>query len=303
MTTNPLETIVRDQKRWSLTATQLKKNINISRVAILELAIIGAVFETLGAQIHTSDPTNALRLGYLGAAALAIIAVVRQWRLGRDRVQAWIIARAASESFKREMYLFRTSTGVYAADNAAAIFFERRSEILGKARLVQKYIVEPKEQVAVPGPLNADGYIKDRIDAQTTWFRDRAKQCNKIQGLLEGAEFALAILAALLGAALTMTGKQAYGAWVAVITTVIGVLGAHNLAQRYEQLTVSYRATADRLDGILGQWRAGNGSTSQLVEKCEAALLEENQGWIAGADEMVAAVPSGEGPTEQKPVG
>jgi hypothetical protein len=300
MTMDPLETMVREQRRWSLTANQLKKTINTSRFTVLVLAIIGAVFETLGAQIHLSQPDNALRLGYLGAASLAIIAVIRQWQLGRDRLQAWIVARAASESLKREIYLFRTAAGVYVTDNRAVMLFERRNEILGKVRLILRYVVEPKETTAAPGPLDSEGYIKERVDAQTAWFRARAKQSGKIQSLFDRAQFALAILAALLGAALTMTGKQAYGAWVAVITTIIGVLGAHVLSQRYDQLTISYRAAADRLDGIIGQWRVTNSSPSQLVEKCEAVLLEENQGWIAGADEAFTVGTPANGATEHK---
>jgi hypothetical protein len=86
---------------------------------------------------------------------------------------------------------------------------------------------------------------------------------------------------------LTYTGNQAFGAWVAVITTISGSVGAHVLAERYEQLTVSYRATADRLTGILGRWKAGHGTLGQLVEQVESALLQENQAWIAGADDLL----------------
>jgi hypothetical protein len=282
-------TLASDQKRWSVTASQLKKSISRSRLSIIGLAIAGAVLETLAAQVHQSVPDLAVWVGYAGAAALAVIAVVRQWKLGRERVQAWILARAASESFKRELYLYRTSAGAYAASsNPAATLFDRREEILGKVRSVQKYVGEPeKSTLNVPGPLDAEEYIKERVEGQIDWFRRRAAQNAKLQGLFGGAEFLLAIAGALLGAALTMTNKQVYGAWVAVITTVTGALGAHALAQRYEQLAVSYRATADRLASVVGRWRAVKGSLSQLVEQCEVALLEENQGWIAGADETM----------------
>jgi SH3-like domain-containing protein len=96
-------------------------------------------------------------------------------------------------------------------------------------------------------------------------------------------EFVLALIGALLGAALTISGKQRYGAWVAVVTTISGALAAHVLAQRYEQLTINYRANADRLAGFVARWTAKNdASLAELVEPYEAVLLEENQGWIAG---------------------
>ncbi len=69
-----------------------------------------------------------------------------------------------------------------------------------------------------------------------------------------------------------------------------GAIGSFALAQRYEQLVISFRATAERLSGMVLSWRAkGATSLAELVETCEAVLLEENQGWIAGADQ--AATP------------
>jgi hypothetical protein len=74
---------------------------------------------------------------------------------------------------------------------------------------------------------------------------------------------------------------------VAVITTISGALAAHALAQRYEQLTVSYRASAQRLESAVARWKAGGSAdVGDLVEACENILLEENQGWIAGADQQ-----------------
>jgi hypothetical protein len=120
-----------------------------------------------------------------------------------------------------------------------------------------------------PHQFARDRYITERIDGQLKYFRDHA------------------IVAALLGAASTIIGRQAYGAWVAVITTIIGAVASHALVQRYEQLASSYRATADRLQGIVARYRASNGTLDELVQQAEAALFEQNQGWIAGGDEMI----------------
>ena len=294
-TDDPLTLVARDQRRWSLTANGLKASTGQARRMVLSLAIAGAALETWGAQIHSRQVGLALALGYAGAAVLAISAVIRQWRLGHERTQAWIVARSGAESFKREMYLFRTGTGPYASVNAADSLLNRRDEILSKLQPFQKYRVEPDSESGAPGLLDAKGYLQERINGprgQIQFFSDRANQYSRTQHLLNGGEFILALIGASLGAALTITGKQAYGAWVAVITTVSGALAAHAVAQRYEQLTVSYRATADRLEGIVARWSAKNiASLADLAEPCEAVLLEENQGWIAGADQTAVQAP------------
>jgi hypothetical protein len=289
MSSDPaLETLAKDQKRWSTTANQVKKEIDRSRLAVLTLAIAGATLETLGAQIHASNPDRSVVVGYIGAAALAVIAVIKQWKLGKEHIQAWILARSAAESFKREMYLYRASAGPYTAGNPSQALLDRRDQILGKVKSVQSYVVEPDfSAVKIPGPLDANAYIAERVNGQVDWFRGRAARAARVQSLFDGIQFVLSIIGALLGAALAMTGGQAYGAWVAVITTIIASLGAHAAAQRFGQLAVSYRATADRLEGIAARFLASKGDAHELVERCEAALLDENQGWIAGADEMM----------------
>jgi len=289
-----LTTAGRDQRRWSLTANTLKASIEQARWIVLAFAIIGAILETWGAQIHQANPAFAQILGYAGAAVLGIAAVVRQARLGHERMQAWIMARAGSESLKREMYLFRAPAGPYASGNSCLTLLSRKDQILAKLRPYQKYRVEVEGELNVPGPLNTEEYLESRITGakgQIKYFEDRAYRYARAQKLLSGAEFVLAMIAALLGAAITMTDKQAYGAWVAVITTISGAITSHMLAQRYEQLTISFRVTADRLESTKNHWNSmGETDLAQLVESCEAVLLEENQGWIAGADDT--AVPT-----------
>jgi hypothetical protein len=291
---DPLTTTNRDQRRWSLTANALKAGIEQARRITLAMAVVGAILETWGAQIHQSNMGLAEGFGYAGAAVLGVAAVIRQVMLGHGRTQAWILARAGSESLKREMYLFRASAGPYASGNPALTILIRRDEILAKLQACQKYRVEPIAELAALGPLSAEEYLENRITGKTgqiNYFKDRAYQYSHAQSRLNGGEFVLAVIAALLGAALTMTGKQAYGAWVAVITTISGAIAAHILSQHYEQLTISFRVTADRLESTRDRWIANGASgLADLVESCEAVLFAENQGWIAGADET--AVPS-----------
>ena len=61
-----------------------------------------------------------------------------------DLVQAWIIARAGSEAFKREMFLYRAQTGPYAdpATNVA----DRRALILEKVKEALPYVARQYRQ-------------------------------------------------------------------------------------------------------------------------------------------------------------
>jgi hypothetical protein len=303
MTTSAaLATVDGDQKRWSRTAVTLRRGIDQARRIVLWLSVLGAVLETLAAQVAHVAQINQIRpatashsglamlFGYLGAASLAMAAVVRQSRLGHERTQAAILCRSGSESLKRELYRYRTQTGNYSSANADLELLNRRDQILDKLKPYQQYIVDPPADTPALASLDAAAYLNERItgpNANLKFYADRSGKYKRRLTLLNSIQFFLAILGALLGVAVTITGTQTYAAWVAVITTISGALGAHALAQRYEQLTVTYRATAQRLEGAVARWKAaGTNRLTDLVEGCESILLEENQAWIAGADQQ-----------------
>lgn len=285
-----LATVALDQRRWSKTANSLKASIERARWMVLSLAVIAAIAETWGAQIHERKDNLATVFGYAGAAALGVAAVIRQRLLGRERTQAWIMARAGSESFKREIYLFCTSSGQYASSDAASALLERRDQILSKLQPYLRYRAEPTGIGDVPCAMDAAKYLEVRITGKTgqiPFFIYRAERMAMTQRYLTCCEFLLAVTAALMGAAVTITGKQAYGAWVAVMTTLTSTITSHVLAQRYEQLAINYRAAADRLSSAITRWQASAGvGLPVLVQMCEDILADENQSWVAGSDEV-----------------
>src|ERR1700741_2528225 len=245
---NALATLALDQKRWSATAGRVRQNIDRARNAVTFLAIGGAIFGTIAAQ-----PTRirVLVFGYAGAAALAISAIVRQRFLDSRQARSWIIARAASESFKREMFLFRARAGHYSSDDRESIAAQKRDEILVRAEYVQTFVVDiDPASCPIPGPIDLDQYKKERVQKQIEWYRDRARLYGARRDNYARLEVSLLILGALLGAAATVDGKQLFAAWIAVITTILGAIGTQMAAARYDQLTVSYRATADRLESL-----------------------------------------------------
>ncbi len=283
-----LGTVANDQQRWSLTANQLKQSLVRWRMTVLILAVVGAVFGTLAA--HTEAPV----IGYVGAAAMAIIAVIQQARLGQERTHAWIIARAASEALKREMFLYRARAGTYSGARPLDVLIDRRDAIIGSAKAAEEFTVDPPREVEPPpDTIEAEAYLAERVNDQIKWFRGKATTFAGAQRRFGSIEFGLAVAAAILGVVLTNTGANE--GWLAVITTIVAAVGSHVQAQRYSQLVVTYRATASRLESIRDRCRTAGATLAKLVELCEAALQEENQGWIVGLSAAKVTEPGAHG--------
>jgi hypothetical protein len=286
-----LETVALDQRRWSATALKLK-NSNWARFRLMVvLSLVGAILEALAVQIHTSYPGTSQVAGYAGTVALALVLVVRAKGLRRERSQAWVLAAAASQSLKREMYRYRTSSGPYAdrlGGNPEATLLQRRDAIFEKVTSIQKYIMESDSKpVAQLGSLDTDAYIAERVSAEIGRFRKFSKNLPEIQATWLRLEYFLASAAVLVAAVLAFTHNQVYSAWVIVITFLSLAPGASTKSERYATLAVELRTMPDRLTSILERWRAHHGTLEQLVEQVEGALLAEGEAWVADVDEFL----------------
>jgi hypothetical protein len=286
-----LQTVGKDQKRWSLTASRVKNQISRSRLPVLVQAISGTVLVTLSGQIPKACEQAARSVGYAGAATLASIAIILHQYLTQKRLQEWLITLLASEALKRELYRYRTSTGPYHVDDQDTILADRRDAIFERVRPVQALAAEPPSEVALANlePRAADECIRVRLRAQADWYRNPAGGYSGRQARLGTLQFCLALASTIFCVFLASPPDKRPMAWVAVGTTIISALSTHVLAQRYEQLTISYRPTADRMDCTLLRWTDGRSSLEQMVEQCESALAQENLGWITNIDEANAA--------------
>jgi len=285
-----LETVALDQERWESTANRLVYSLENARTVITGLCIAAAILEAIAVQIHTSHTAASEVAGYAGAVAFALVVVVRTLALRRERVQAWVLAEAASQSLRSEMCFYRTSSGPYSdhfGGNPDATLVQRTNEILEKVRPIQKYLVDrnPKT-VASLGPMDADAYISERINSAINKHRKFGDHVMAAHRFWQRVEYIMAIVGALLAVTLTFTHHLAYGAWVVVVTTLSLAIGADTLAERFAQLTIGCRAMPDRLTNIVGRWRANHGRVDQLVEQVEMTLLSQEQAWVAGADEV-----------------
>ncbi len=302
-----LETVALDQERWRLTTDRLKfrNYIVFRRMVVLTLA--GAVLEAIALQLHTLYPVVSEVAGYAGVVALALAVVMRARGFRSERVQAWVLAKAASQALKSEMYRYRTSSGPYSdhldADPEATLL-QRRDQILAKLSAVQKYAEEPdpkKVAQAKLGPLDADAYIEERVENEISTFRTYTQQLPKVQRAFLKFEYFLAIAGVLLAAVLGFTHNQSYGVWVVLIIALSLASGVNAMAERYAVLLVSFRSLPERLTRILARWRDNHGSLEQLVEQVEAAVLMEEQAWVAGVDEFLMDKDTARPPAKDPP--
>ena len=110
-----LETVALDQERWLTTAVEMKHGSHNRFTLMVGLTVVGALLEVLAMQLHTSYPAASQIAGYSGAVALAAVLVIRARGLRAERLHAWVLAYAAAQALKSEMYQYRTSCGPYAA--------------------------------------------------------------------------------------------------------------------------------------------------------------------------------------------
>jgi hypothetical protein len=286
-----LEGVALEQERWWSTAIKLKNATHISFTRIVKLSVAAAILEALALQLHTDYPAASQIAGYAGAVTLVLALVVRARGLRTERVEAWVLAAAASKSLKSEIYQYRTSSGAYAdylCRDPEATLLQRRDDILDKVKPIAKYITEPGRQEHIPlGLLDAEGYISERVDREIKVFRKAEKNLAGLQAAWLKGECFLIVLSTLLAAAFSFTHRQEYAAWVIVITTLSLASGVTAKGDRYASLLVACRTMPDRLTSIVGRWRGNQGTLEQLVGQVEALLLAEAQAWVASPDEYL----------------
>jgi SMODS and SLOG-associating 2TM effector domain 1 len=129
-----------------------------------------------------------------------------------------------------------------------------------------------------PDPLTPETYLRDRLQDQRRWYRDRAKRHDLTRlAVVTGVGVGNGVAAAL--AALQLD------AWVAVVTTAIGAVAAFGAVTAADFLASSYRSTARQLDDLERSWQAGlygkdERAFQRFVMQVEQVIGREHSGWV-----------------------
>src|SRR5919109_4972307 len=201
MNTSPvLGSTWQKQRVWSTAADRLKRDITWARAIALGLLIAGAILQTAASQVPNESVKTALHV--VGVLVLAAAPVIQQFKLGTERLRAWIRARSVSEGLKAETYLYLMGVPPYAADGRDARLLEKMQSILDKAKDLAAHtaLVEPLPS-APPQITDIEMYIEQRINQQITdYYRLQARKMAQGVKIFRELELYFSLAAALLGA-------------------------------------------------------------------------------------------------------
>jgi hypothetical protein len=136
------------------------------------------------------------------------------------------------------------------------------------------------------GALPVSQYIKDRVDDQIKWYRDKAQLYERYVERARIASLVLGAIAVILSV-ISATGWTA--GWIAAITTITASIAAYLYSGRYQYLILSYQATARRLEALKTRWEVDGkpeddpDKRNQFIQNCkDATQLRIKPGWPSG---------------------
>ncbi|WPP04224.1 DUF4231 domain-containing protein [Methylocella tundrae] len=276
---------------WSATADKLKNGVVRARQIVFALSILGATAATIAGQMPSTGSLRTI-FATFGAVALAIAAFVSGRSLRAAQIAPWVRVRAAAEALKREAFRFAASAAPYSdVATASDLLNGERTKIdadLGD--IVQ--ITATRKGSSPREPLTPDEYRKLRVRSQIDeFFLPKANDAYRQAQRLRRFEFGLALLAVIITAVSSVTGKTTFpfttitfdlAAFTALLTTIAATVLAHIEGSRLEYLASSYAATARRLEDEDSRFsRAVANDWSGFVNHCEDIIASENQSWMA----------------------
>lgn len=224
----------------------------------------------------------------------------------------WILLRGTSESMKREIFRYRTRSGIYSPAQTRRVAREvKLTEAIGSSmgslmrtdvnalslrawpnpwrwpaklrfwRRRAKPQADPARPVDDPlSPLGPDGYITFRINDQIDFYDTKIAQLEKDGRWLRWLMWIFGGLGTLLAA----IGIQI---WVAVTTALVGVFGTMIEAWQIETSVTLYNQASTDLTAIRAWWNAlppseqvKQSNIDRLVDRSERIMRAEHAGWV-----------------------
>jgi conflict system pore-forming effector with SLATT domain/uncharacterized protein DUF4231 len=278
-------------RTWAITARHYKDEVSRWRDIVLALSISGAVVGTLSQQLVVWNVAPAASwlvrgLGFVSAAALVLAAFFTKEIFSPDPEARAVRARAAAEAFKSQGYLLATGAPPYDAIATPEDLLEKPEKVRQAVEnLAALTITEAQKIERMPSvPMPLEEYVRQRVDDQIEYY-SRSATANT-QKVAKSRRFSLILgaVAAVLG--IVAATYASVAGWVAVIGTLTAAIAARQYAERYQFLIVSYRAAAEKLEGLKARWeieRKQNGALAnqKFIHACEEAISAENSAWMA----------------------
>lgn len=286
-------------RSYDLTAVKLQRNGHRVGVGILVLGVIAVFLAVLNREAEPSGFAHDLFrwvLIVLPALVAALVAL--------DGVSAsskrWVLIRAACESIRREVFVWRTRSGVYSSaaidahpevSDATELLVDRVASI--EAQLMGSVVSASTVFVALPDEhvdasawddglsrLDSSRYLSLRLDDQLSYYR---RKIAKLQPQRRAYQ-AFGILAGAAGSILA-TAEQTI--WMPVAFAVGTALGAYAKQRQLDTTILGFGHASAALTEIRTRWDARPASRhtriafDQLVADVETALELEQGNWSA----------------------
>jgi hypothetical protein len=299
------------QARCSAEADKFKSQIDRWRGVAAIAGVVGVVLETLAASLSAlGDAAILVRtiLALIGAVVLVAVPIAVS-RTSTEHVRDWTRARSAAEGLKEKIWRFLAGGPPYGVGRDPGQLVKDRTRIVADVNdlTARAGAITLSERNRPLQPVTADEYIKQRVDQQIdeyytakgTAYAGKAERWRFYAfwlGVLAAAAAALA--GASTGGFAQLAWLPGLGPWAAALTTTGAAITAHVAAARYDELTVNYLATANRLTELRDQFtfdpqRQTPDRIAKFVDDVESAISTENESWRAVLSERKAKSPTG----------
>lgn len=279
-----VEDVWRSYRRWSVVSRSRRRQLSQARAVNLLLVLSGAVAGALAAQDQWFSKSVTLVLGALGAAVLALAAVLQGQLLTRARVEQRLKARATAESFQALTYLYLVGAPPFASPDRDSVLSAKQSEVEGFADDVLSLVagVQPDDK-PLPDTRTVETYLTERAKRQQAWHDTNAGSHRKQGDQWRYASIVATCLAAVIGAVGGALHGPDLSAWVAVFATAATAFTAHLASEQHDRIATSYARTASRLAALIRDYEAGAPTPERgqaFASDVEAVLAEQNDAWI-----------------------
>ena len=293
-------------------AGQRQKSFNRLQTSIMLLGIFASALALAFTQFKPLLVTDASSYNQVGQALNYVIIVlpisISVIVAGSNRFREgnkWVLLRSSAESIKSEIFGYRTGTNQYRRSPNERPECELQKNLQNCTRRLNQTEVNRCGLLPYKGPIppemygasaNDDGfssltpeqYVKIRLGDQLSYYR---KKTVRMETTLHRMQWSIYGLGGL-GTFLAAVGFQL---WIALTTTIVGVITIYLEYQQVENSLIQYNQTAADLENLKSWWVSLSNEQKQepknydqLVELTEGALHTEMAGWTQRMENALA---------------
>jgi len=277
--------------KWKQLADQKSFLVVNGRKAFIAFLIIGAALQTLATQLSGSISTI---IGYLGAALLAAVPMLKGKFLAKEYKSERLTCTALSAEIESEVYQFRARIEEYGGPNPGHDLRHKVAKIIKEYsnadldKVFRRVVLKNDGELV---PLIPDGkpieewYIENRFDPAVKSFEDEINFLSKRSLFLDRLEHFFSILAAAISFLASSNKLPNYidnriGIWVPVATTAAAQVSKFTASSTVDDWIEVYTRDKELLtDKKYHYFDGENRDFAQFVSDCEGTVDEGIKKW------------------------